>query len=93
MAALAQLVQKADDFDGQALVRTKVRYNASGDTVIVPVGVETAACLVDSASTAPTATATATAGGDSVALTGGTTGIDVWVVTRHAGNPGGLGGN
>ena len=65
---------------------TQFHYAASGDTVAVPVGCQSAQVLVASG-TAPTAAVTAGATTDSVALTGGTTGVTLFLVSRHAGNP------
>lgn len=64
-------------------------YNASGDTFTVPTGTIAAAALVhDSSRTAPTSvTITQGATGDTITCTGGTTGFDLTIVTRHTGGP------
>ncbi len=92
MSALTPTAQfTCDDRSGRHFIITEVFYNATGDTVIVAAGVTTVVAMVTSG-TAPAATATAISTGDSVALTGGTTGQTVFVVSFHAGrNTSGLG--
>lgn len=93
MAALGVLGQRITQVDDIHLVFSKVKYGSSGDTVAVPTGASSAAMLYGAGDgTAPTATITAARTGDSVALTGGTTGVTAWLVTRHSGNPAALGG-
>lgn len=73
-------------FNDSTYCFTRFNYAASGDTVAVPRGTQSAAVLVGSG-TAPTCVITAGANGDSVALTGGTLGVGLVLVTRHGGNP------
>ncbi len=93
MAVQGVLGQRMEQVDDMHLVFSKVKYQTDGDTLNVPHGAQSAAMLYGAGDgTAPTATITAGQNADSVALTGGTTGVTAWVVTRHSGNPGGIGG-
>lgn len=86
MAAVA--VQHQEVFTlvgGVNFVFSRFVYNASGETVTVPTGSVTAAVIPVTTGTAPTATITQGATGDSVALTSGTTGKEYWLITRHTG--------
>lgn len=97
MALLPILSQKIfTPFNGDTYVVSEVFYNASGDTVDLPGVPTTAAALPASGNTAPTV---AVAAGDAtVTLTGGTTGVNVILVSRHQGqntsglNAAGVGG-
>ena len=82
MPAVAIQSQDIVFVQGQHWTFSKFVYNASAETVDVPRGALSAACFVDSG-TAPTAAITAGADNDSVALTGGTTGRLVTLVTKH----------
>lgn len=88
MAALGNLAQHTLTLDGLHLSFTKVHYNATGDTFEAPAVPESAAALVASGNTAPTVSVAS--GDNTVTLTSGTTGVDVWVVTRNAGSIGGV---
>lgn len=84
MASVAIQSQDEKWIQGAKWSFSKFVYNASAETVTVPVGVISAAAFVDSG-TAPTATVTAGDTEDSVALTNGTTGKLVTLVCKHAG--------
>lgn len=86
MAAVAVQAQDMIWQHGSAWCFTSFNYNATGETVAVPPGV-IAAAVYTNTGTAPTATTTAGLGGDSVALTGGTTNRYMTLVTKHSGNP------
>jgi len=89
MSALAQLSQSiGTPFNGNHYAFTEVIYNASGDTVVLPAIPESAAALVTSGNTAPTVTLSASS--SAVTLTGGSLGATVVIVSRHAGNAGGV---
>jgi hypothetical protein len=87
MAELGVLAQRIEQINDLHFAFSLVRYGASGDTFEAPAVPESAAVLGASGASAPTA---AVASGDAtVTLTGGNAG-DYWIVTRHAGNPGGV---
>lgn len=73
-------------FNDSTYCFTRFRYAASGDTVAVPRGCQSAAVLVGSG-TAPTCTVAAGANEDLVTVTGGTLGSEIVLVTRHGANP------
>lgn len=67
-------------------VFTFFRYNATGETVKIPLGSAAAACIADVDGTAPTVSLAQGAGTvDTATLTGGTTGKDYWLISRHTG--------
>lgn len=84
MPAVAVQSQDVKWVQGAKWSFSKFVYNASAETVTVPVGVISAQVFVDSG-TAPTATVTAGDTEDSVALTSGTTGKTVTLVCKHSG--------
>lgn len=87
MAASIKLGEESfTPFNDFHAVFTKFNYATSGDTVEVPRGCVSAAVLVGSG-TAPTTSISAGADSDTVTLTGGTTGSNLVLVTRHGGNP------
>ena len=73
-------------FNDNTYCFTKFNYAASGDTVAVPVGAQSAAVLVGSGTT-PTTSVAAGATADTVTLSNGTLGTGLVLVTRHGGNP------
>lgn len=75
---------------GIFLVISAFTYGASGDTVVVPPGVESAAVLPITGDTAPTVAITAGATSDTITVTSGTVGKVVTLVSRHVGSAGGL---
>ena len=72
-------------FNDNTYCFTKFNYAASGDTVAVPRGCQSAAILVGSG-TAPTVSVAAGATEDTVTVTGGTVGVGVVLVSRHGGH-------
>jgi len=84
MAAVAIQSQDERWIQGAKWSFSKFVYNASAETVTVPVGAIQATAFVDSG-TAPTATITAGDTEDSVALTNGTVGKTVTLVCKHSG--------
>lgn len=65
---------------------TKFIYNASGDTVAIPLGSVAAACIPVLGGTAPTVSlAQGNGTNDTATLTGGTAGVEFWLVARHTG--------
>ena len=72
-------------FNDNTYCFTKFNYAASGDTVAVPRGCQSAAVLVGSG-TAPTVSVAAGATEDTVTITGGTAGTGVVLVSRHGGH-------
>lgn len=61
-------------------------YNASGDTVAIPLGSVAAACIPVLGGTAPSVSLAQGAGTvDTATLTGGTVGLEYWLVARHTG--------
>jgi hypothetical protein len=73
-------------FNDNSYCFSRFNYAASGDTVAVPRGCQSAAVLVASG-TAPTVTVAAGANADLVTCTSGTLGNGLVLVTRHGGNP------
>ncbi len=92
MAALSVLAQRIEQVDDAHFVFSKVRYNTSTDTVSIPHGAATVAALYGRGDgTAPTVALAQGQNADTVTLTGGTTGVTFWLVSRHSGNPAALG--
>jgi len=85
MPAVAIQTQDEKWIQGAKWSFSKFVYNASAETVVVPVGAIQATAFVDSG-TAPTAAITAGDTEDSVALTGGTVGKLVTLVCKHSGH-------
>ena len=84
----ASIVTNSDmltPFNSNTYCFTQFNYAASGDTVAVPRGCQSAAVLVGSG-TAPTVSVAAGANEDTVTLTGGTTGTGLVLVSRHGGH-------
>jgi len=76
-------------FNAAHICWSKFNYYASGDTVNVPVGCQSAAVLPPTGATAPTISISAGASEDTLTLTGGTLGTGLLLVSRHGGNPAG----
>ena len=88
MAALGITAEQAIQIKDTSFVFSEITYNTSGDTVSVDTGTMSAAVLYGSGDgTAPSVTITAGATGDTILLSGGTTGVKAWLVTRSSGNP------
>lgn len=91
MAALGALSHRLEQFDGLHFSFVKVFYNSSGDTVQVPTGAQSGVASVEADDTAPSISISAGSTADTVTLTGGTEGIEVYVITRHGGSAAGIG--
>lgn len=72
--------------DGIAFSLTRFLYNASSDTVAIPLGSAAAACLPVLDGTAPTVSLAQGAGDkDTATLTSGTAGKEYYLIARHTG--------
>lgn len=87
----AVAVQSQDLFtnQGQNFCITWFIYNATGETVLVPVGSVAGAVIASNSSdTAPSLSLAQGTGNDTGTLTSGTVGKKYCLVTRHTGGPG-----
>jgi hypothetical protein len=74
-------------FNDNSYCFSRFNYAASGDTVAVPRGCQSAAVLVATGTAPTTTTITAGVNNDTVTCTGGTLGNGLVMITRHGGNP------
>jgi len=84
------LTQQVVSFNGQHFIFSKVNYEASGNTVEIPLGSAASVAVLAESGTAPSATRSQGTTVDTVTLTGATGAKDVWVISLHLGNPASL---